>query len=351
VFFTRLAVLSLLAVPAANAADLWGNGFFSTLKGIVDPVPMILQGRAPIKAAFTVFATGAEVRAPVETIRGLSLLRDVHGFPIHGIWIETQHIRFSPSEIQALVAHGRDAGFHTLVRVPSERRADIQGYIDTGVEGIVIPVTETAEQVEQAFQHTFYASQREAGFSPDLGNLQTTSAEQLKKVDQRKLLAFMIESVAGVDGIQKMVSKATSLFDGAGIPRKHGIFWMGPYDLKRDLSRREPKKDGEAYVAEAMEKVAAAVKSAGFSMGGHMPTLSAGVERVSKLSFNIFTIAGAADSAYNPTVPTTGGLFKNATEAERTALLQPPKLLDMEDQAREIAANCRMALARQADAD
>ncbi|MEZ4751148.1 MAG: hypothetical protein R3B54_11175 [Bdellovibrionota bacterium] len=138
----------------------------------------------------------------------------MHGYPIHGLWIETQHIRFSPAEVLNLVALENAAGFHTLVRTPSHARTDIQGYLDTGAGGLIIPVTDDPNQIREAFAHTFYSAWREAGFSPDLGNLQAMAPEQLDRVDHSKVLAFMVESVAAVIALrswsQRLLNSVTS---------------------------------------------------------------------------------------------------------------------------------------------
>lgn len=319
--------LSLFSTPPDFGP--WGMSFFKYFGPFVSPMSMLVEGRGSTKAAFTVFATGMEMGAPVDAVNGLTILRDKHGFPIHGIWIETQHIRYSPSEIRELIALGNAAGFHTMVRVPIGDRRDLQGYLDTGVGGIIVPVTETIEQVEEAINHTYYGAWREAGFSPDLLNLQDLSQPHLASIDRNKILAFMVESVQAVDRIDQLLGRAAKLCDKYKIDRRHIVFWMGPYDLKLNRYRIQGFVGDETalskYAEESIAVVAAAVKKNGFTMGGHMPTLQVGRTRIEKNDFRIFTIPGAADSAYNPTVPSTGGLFGNATDTERAFFTQKPR--------------------------
>lgn len=339
---------SLLLSPAHAGQERgpWGMTFMGYFRQLISPMAMLLEGRGPTRAAFTIFATGMEVRSPAETINGLTILRDKHGFPIHGLWIETQHIRFSPMEIMPLVTMANAAGFHTMVRVPVGDRRDIQGYLDTGAGGLIVPVTETAAQIDEAFKHTFYGAMREAGYGPDLQLLQDVSTPHLNRVDETKVLAFMIESVKGVENIEELVQTAGNLCDHYHIRRRHIVFWMGPFDLKLNRMRLLGTEGGEqvikAYADKAVADVSQVVRQNGFTMGGHMPNLEVGKHLLEHHEFSIFTIAGASDSAYNPNpdVPSTAALFGRATAEQRLPFVKAPTFTSEESKRVDLVMGC-----------
>ncbi|MEZ4751147.1 MAG: hypothetical protein R3B54_11170 [Bdellovibrionota bacterium] len=78
-----------------------------------------------------------------------------------------------------------------------------------------------------------------------------------------------------------------------------------------------------------------------------MPRLETGKQYIEESGFRIFTIAGAADSAYNPGVPSTAQLFK-VDEAERAFFLKPPRLTFEEFSAITATLDCAKSTAASA---
>lgn len=331
----RLAlVFAFLSVPAfAPPPNLWGMDFFEGVGTAVKPVPMILEGRGPTHSAFFVFGTGVEVVAPAQAVQGWRLLREL-GLPIHGVWIEQQHIRHAPQDLVPLIELAHGAGMHTMVRIPAATVDHIQGYIDTGVKGIVIPVVENAAQIRVTLEHSYFKARRQAGFAPDLKFLQDLSAERQAGIDAEKVVAFMIESVDGVERIETLVAEAAKVCDEYGLDGRHVVFWLGPYDGRLDKFRHAGRKLSDDDLLKwwqgALPAVAKAVADRGFRLGGHMADLVLGRDLRAAHGLRIFTVAGAGDALTNPRLKTAGQIFYNAEDGPRLDFLRPAEMTDAE---------------------
>lgn len=320
--------LDKLSSSNEEAFGPWGMDFFEEVKGFVSPLPMILEQRGPSKAGFTLLATGAEIRASEETVRMMKHLRDIDRLPIHGLWIENQHIRFSPSEVQPLVALANEAGFHTIVRIPDESRVSIQGYLGIGAKGLVIPMIESPKQIKEAFDNAYYGGWREIGLEPDSSNLRANTADDYAAVDREKILAFMIESVAGMAQIESLAREAAKLADQFGVDRSHIVFWLGPFDAKKNHQRlkKASSQETEKWWKASVQKISKEASSKGISMGSNVYTLEEGISMMTEHQFRIFSISGMSGSFGNPRVPSTGRFFLNTSNDQRRFLLKKPVL-------------------------
>lgn len=324
--------LDRLSSSSEEVFGPWGMAFFEEVRGFVSPLPMILEQRGPSKAGFTLLATGAEIRASEETVRMMKHLRDIDKLPIHGIWIENQHIRFSPSEVQVLVALANEAGFHTIVRSPDESRVSIQGYLGIGAKGLVIPMVESPRQIKEAFDNVFYGGWREIGLEPDSSNLRANSADNYAAVDREKILAFMIESFAGVAHIEALAREAAKLADQYGVDKSHIVFWLGPFDAKKNHQRLKKASglETEKWWQASVQKISKEASSKGISMGSNVYTLEEGISMMTEHQFRIFSISGMTGSFGNPRVPSTGRFFLNTSNDQRRFLLKKPVLAQFE---------------------
>lgn len=337
VLFCLISVQSTYALDGLSSTHEeefgpWGMAFFENVRGFVSPLPMILEQRGPARAGFTLLATGVEIRAHEETIRMMKHLRDIDKFPIHGLWIENQHIRFSPSEVQPLVSLANEAGFHTIVRIPDESRVSIQGYLGIGAKGLVIPMTESPKQIKEAFDNVYYGGWREIGLEPDSSNLRANSADDYAAVDREKILAFMIESVAGVAHIESLAREAAKLANQYGVDKSHIVFWLGPFDAKKNHQRlkKASPQETERWWKSSVKTISKEASLNGISMGGNVYTLEEGISMVTDHQFRIFSISGVGGSFGNPRVPSTGRFFLNSSGDQRRSLLKKPVLVQSE---------------------
>ena len=124
--------------------------------------------------------------------------------------IDHEHIFASP---QTLIDQMRAAQANEttcLVRVPSDDPVTIKRIIDTGIEGVLVPTIETAEQARNVVAACRY---RPHGGHRGVGYPETRAADWgLKEVDyparyrERFLIAVIIETRLGVENIEEIVA-------------------------------------------------------------------------------------------------------------------------------------------------
>ncbi len=134
------------------------------------------------------------------------------------IWIDQQH-GFVPDDallplLQAL--NGSRAA--SLVRVAANDHVLVGKALDAGADGIIIPAVETRSEAEQAVAATRFGA----------GGLRSHGALRLHYlpggIERRVICLVMIESLAGVENVQEIVT----------VPGVDGVF-VGPSDLALDM--------------------------------------------------------------------------------------------------------------------
>jgi 4-hydroxy-2-oxoheptanedioate aldolase len=134
-----------------------------------------------------------------------------------------------------------------LIRIPSNDRVYVKRALDIGVEGIVVPNVQSAEEAAAAVSACRYPPMgvRGLGFpfarAADYGAL----ADYAERVADNLLICPIIESRAGFDHLE-----AISAVDGID------MLMMGPGDLSADLGKPGALDDAEVVaMIEAGEKI------------------------------------------------------------------------------------------------
>jgi 2-keto-3-deoxy-L-rhamnonate aldolase RhmA len=192
----------------------------------------------------------SEVAAP-------NLLRLMQAAGLDYVIIDCEHGSFDYSQVAALAAVANGIHFPVIVRIPSASRECIQKYLDAGADGLLLPMTERAEQAAQLVLYGRYAPEGKRGIStmrPHSNYNPGPLTEYTKKANERIMLFVQIETRKGVEKINEIL-KVPGL-DGA---------WIGPNDLACDLGGT-----GDFSVPgleESIEQVIAAAKIRGLPCG------------------------------------------------------------------------------------
>ena len=152
------------------------------------------------------------------------------------------------------------AGGAVLMRVPANDPAEIKRAVDIGIDGIMIPQIESAEDARRAATAAYYPPAGRRGLAPGLIRASQfgQDASYVASASERLLLMCQIETARGADAVNEI----------ADVPGVDMLF-VGPYDFSADLGH--PGEPDHPVVRQRIEEIEHACRSAGVAIGG-IPT-------------------------------------------------------------------------------
>lgn len=201
------------------------------------------------------------------------------GSPIFGVWtslghpsiteifthikvdfvgIDLEHSTISQEQAQRIIAASHAGGIACLPRVSSHNGEQIKRLLDSGADGVIVPMVSTRAQVEQIVEWCKYpplgkrsygiARAQDYGF--DFENYTSTW-------NDRSVIIIQIESIEGVEAVDDLLS-----YNGV-----NGAM-VGPYDLSGSLGI--PGRLSDPRVTEACACVLQACRHTGKACGTHI---------------------------------------------------------------------------------
>lgn len=176
------------------------------------------------------------------------------------VGIDTQHGLIGYETLLSMLQAVAVSGTPSVVRVSGNIPGEIGRALDSGAQGIIVPLIETAEAAAQAADacrypprgHRSWGAMRPAfeasPYSPALG-------------DEQAVCFAMVETVTGVDSID-----AIAAVDGVD------VVYIGPSDLASSAGLPPMLALKEDSHRELVERIAAACARAGKWSGIHPPT-------------------------------------------------------------------------------
>lgn len=137
--------------------------------------------------------------------------------------MDLEHGSFNPENIGDFVQACRNVDLPVIVRIQDCEYHCISKPIDMGVDGILVPRTETMEQVETAIHSMRVYPKGKKGVG---GRALLRPGEDIYDINTNRLLFIQIESKQGVDLLDEMLTKYGE--DIAGII-------IGPTDMATSL--------------------------------------------------------------------------------------------------------------------
>jgi 2-keto-3-deoxy-L-rhamnonate aldolase RhmA len=192
----------------------------------------------------------SEIAAP-------NLLRIMKSAGLQFVVVDCEHGYFDYAQVAALAAVGNGIGFPVIARIPSITREPIQKFLDAGVDGLLAPMTNTAEQAAELVRFGKYAPLGARGISTTRPHTEYNPgklADYLAKANRRVMLFVQIETAGGV-------AAAADIAAVAGID---GLF-IGPNDLASDYGC--PGDFHTPQMQTALRAVIEAAKKAGKPSG------------------------------------------------------------------------------------
>jgi len=157
------------------------------------------------------------------------------------LWIDMEHSPLSLKEVQEM-AQATSKGCAALVRVPVNNEEWIKRVLDLGVEGLILPHVNSADQVRSAVRASYYPPEGNRSLGMTRASQYGMDTTYKFKANANRLLFVQIEDREGVDNIEEIVQ----------VPGLDGIL-IGPYDLSGSYGKLGQISD--AQVVKAVEKV------------------------------------------------------------------------------------------------
>lgn len=156
------------------------------------------------------------------------------------------------AQLQALAAYGS----HPIVRPPTGDAVLIKRYLDIGVQNLLIPMVETAEQAAELVAATRYPPRGIRGVGHVLARASRWGQvdDYLSRADDEICLMLQVESPQALANLE-----AIAAVDGVD-----GVF-IGPADLSASMGHLGNASHPEvtAAISDAVKKIRAAGKAAG----------------------------------------------------------------------------------------
>lgn len=196
------------------------------------------------------------------------------------LWIDMEHTSTDFRTMETGLIAAKATGTPCLVRVTWNTIPDIKRVIEAGPDAIVVPMTNSVEDVQRVIDTCIYPPEGKRGFGPNravkygLGD----TLEYIKHGHKEMCRFVQIEDYRAVECIEEM----------ARIPYLDG-FVIGPMDMSGsvgELGYALTAAKTNALIDEAIKRAHACGKPIGFSTGADDPTelehwISKGVDFIS----------------------------------------------------------------------
>ena len=172
--------------------------------------------------------------------------------------VDLEHSPISRVELQAAVAIIQGKNKKAFARVSQNTHNDIKYPLDAGIDGIIIPMVNSAEEAKSAMNSCLYPPMGNRG-----GGLSRAQKfgfgfeDHLKNNLENLEIIVQIEHVSAVKDIRQILA----------IPRLTGVF-LGPYDLSGSMGI--PGQFDHPDMKDAIKKVADEALATGKLLGAHV---------------------------------------------------------------------------------
>jgi 2-keto-3-deoxy-L-rhamnonate aldolase RhmA len=143
------------------------------------------------------------------------------------VWIEMQHSPLTYSEVARMIWACRDAPAIPFIRVPSATEGDIQKATDVGALGVIVPMVDSVEEIQDAVTFAHYPpigtrSQGGGQYGALWGSDYRTAA------NENVMVVAMIENptgveladeIASIDGVDVVFVASSDLGSFTGLPQ------------------------------------------------------------------------------------------------------------------------------------
>ena len=175
----------------------------------------------------------------------------LQGLGFDWFMVDTEHAQVNPETLAAMVAVLGESGPRPLVRVGNVDQYLIKQALDSGAEGILVPLVSTVEQARSAVSFAKYPPDGvRGGAAAASSRYGTQLATYLRTANARTLVGVQIETREALENLDSIAR-----VDGVD------LLFVGPTDLTLSLGLVDDRKN--ARVRDAMKSVVAACERTG----------------------------------------------------------------------------------------
>ena len=181
-------------------------------------------------------------------------------------FLDCEHGSMSPDQVEHMVRAAEVFGITPIVRVPDHGDATILRYLDRGVQGIIVPHVNTAEQAAHVVAAARYAPEGHRGAGGGRAhdyNVHAPGSETRRWINEQLLVIPMCEETEAVANLEQILAVP-------GVDVVH----VASGDLGQSMGN-PPAVEVRRVMADVVRRVRAGGKYAG--IGGNAPTDPAGV--------------------------------------------------------------------------
>lgn len=171
--------------------------------------------------------------------------------------IDQEHGPVGPENLHAMIASTAGTGCSPWVRVPRRDEAFVKPALDAGAEGIVFPLTGSAEAAAECVALTRYPPKGRRGWGPFVAHSRwgVELFDYLKERGGETVCVLLIETKSAIERIEE-------------ICKVEGVDCMviAPFDLSTDLGC--PGRFDAPEFVDAVKHAERAILGAGIALGG-----------------------------------------------------------------------------------
>jgi 4-hydroxy-2-oxoheptanedioate aldolase len=196
------------------------------------------------------------------------------------VMIDCEHGPMHLDQVEHMVRAAEVFDITPITRVPNHEESVILGYLDRGVQGIIVPHVNTREIAEAVARAARYHPEGQRGVgggrAHDYG-VGVSRSESAAWINSQLLVIPMVEETEAVDNLDAILTVA-------GIDILH----VASGDLGQSMGN-----PGAEKVREMMRQVIPRIRAGGklVGVGGNAPSDAAGVAEFVKLGANFVTIS------------------------------------------------------------
>lgn len=171
--------------------------------------------------------------------------------------VDCEHGYFDYSQAAAIIGICNGIGFPVIIRIPQIGRECITKYMDMGADGLLVPMTGTAQDIRRVVEYAKYAPLGKRGISTTRAHTNYNPPpllEYTRQANARTILFAQIETREGVGN-----SGEIAAIEGVD------ALLIGPNDLAADLGA--PGDFATPEMDESIRTVIAAARKAGKQSG------------------------------------------------------------------------------------
>lgn len=195
--------------------------------------------------------------------------------------IDIEHSTINQAESQRIVAAGQANHVMVLPRVASHNGEQIRRMLDSGADGVIVPMVNTPEEVQRIINWCKYPPVGKRGFGVARAHGYGVRFDEYTTTwNEKSVLVIQIESISAVENIDALL--AYDQVDGVMI---------GPYDISGSLGI--PGRLDDPKVLKASERVIEACVRHGKTCGTQITELpdEAKVERAIDSGYTMIVLA------------------------------------------------------------